>query len=79
MIKGLHHVTLIKCVKNNKTISKSVCLENRIELASLSEIISLAFCGGSKFLSLLSLSSKIFLNNLSEGLAFGLTELQDLS
>ena len=53
----------LKCVKNNKTISKSVCLENRIELASLSEII-VAFCGGSKFLSLLSLLSKIFLNNI---------------
>ena len=44
----------LKCVKNYKTISKSVCLENRIELACLSEIIMLNILWGSKFLSLLS-------------------------
>ena len=46
-------------VKNNKSISKPVCLKKQIELASLSEIIMLSILWGSKFLSLLSLLSKI--------------------
>ena len=45
MIKGF---TLCnpKCIKNNKAISKPVCLKNRTELASLSEIIMLSILWG---------------------------------
>ena len=64
MIKWVTSCNL-KCIKNNKAISKPVCLENKTELTSLSEIIMLSILWGSKFLSLLSLLSKIFLHNLS--------------
>ena len=40
MIKGFTSCNL-KCSKNNKAISKPVCLKNWTELTSLSEIIML--------------------------------------